>query len=232
MAYGMYSTRYINKNKVDGNAFISVGDAYKDPPRFLFRQPKKGEKVKTFRTDGAGKSGQTGNFTKVTYVGSKYQEANLYINSQPLADRKNGFGTHDARRRDEFSNATRTEQYRDALKKEKKRYTRSAEEAATELAQLEQESASFKKTMGKSQFTGPEHNFDLGRTRINEYNIKSKIDTFYRFDNDKGKHLGSERPVSGDYGAGAWDYGYSAPKFGGKSSTKTFLDKSHLKVGA
>ena len=28
---GMYSTRYFKKNKVDGNAYLCIGDAYHDP---------------------------------------------------------------------------------------------------------------------------------------------------------------------------------------------------------
>ncbi len=41
----MYATKYINKNTVDGNAYISIGDPYKDKPANVFRQPKKGDPV-------------------------------------------------------------------------------------------------------------------------------------------------------------------------------------------
>ena len=44
----MYSTRYVNKNKVDGNAYLAIGDPYKDPTANAFRQPKKGEKLTPF----------------------------------------------------------------------------------------------------------------------------------------------------------------------------------------
>ena len=40
----MYSTKLVNKNKVDGNAYITVGDPFTDPCANPFRQPKKGEK--------------------------------------------------------------------------------------------------------------------------------------------------------------------------------------------
>lgn len=40
----MYSTKLVNKNVMDGNAYITVGDPFKDPMANPFRQPKKGEK--------------------------------------------------------------------------------------------------------------------------------------------------------------------------------------------
>jgi hypothetical protein len=39
----MYSTRLLNKNIVEGNKYITVGDPYKDPLANTFRQDKKGE---------------------------------------------------------------------------------------------------------------------------------------------------------------------------------------------
>jgi hypothetical protein len=43
----MYSTHHINKNVVDGNAYITVGDPFLDAKANPFRQPKKGEKAPT-----------------------------------------------------------------------------------------------------------------------------------------------------------------------------------------
>lgn len=39
----MYATKLVNKNVVDNNAYISIGDPYKDAAQNVFRQPKKGE---------------------------------------------------------------------------------------------------------------------------------------------------------------------------------------------
>jgi hypothetical protein len=50
--------------------------------------------------------------------GNPWVETVKYLESQPENDRKNGFGSKDARRRDEFTNTTRTEQYREMLRKE------------------------------------------------------------------------------------------------------------------
>lgn len=44
----MYSTKLINKNYVDKNAYITVGDPYKTPAMNPFRAGKKGEHLKTF----------------------------------------------------------------------------------------------------------------------------------------------------------------------------------------
>ena len=46
----MYSTKLINKNKVDNNAYITVGDPFSDAKSNPFRQGKKGEKLVPFRT--------------------------------------------------------------------------------------------------------------------------------------------------------------------------------------
>lgn len=46
----MYSTKRLNKNVVDGNAYITVGDPYHDPKANPFRAVKKGEKLTPFQT--------------------------------------------------------------------------------------------------------------------------------------------------------------------------------------
>jgi hypothetical protein len=46
----MYSTKLINKCKVDNNAYITIGDPFTDPKPNPFRQGKKGEKLTPFQT--------------------------------------------------------------------------------------------------------------------------------------------------------------------------------------
>lgn len=41
----MYATKFVNKNIVDNNAYISIGDPYKDRQANVFRQPKKGDPI-------------------------------------------------------------------------------------------------------------------------------------------------------------------------------------------
>lgn len=45
----MYSTKLINKNLVENNKYITIGDPYKDPKANMFRQDKKGEKCMTVK---------------------------------------------------------------------------------------------------------------------------------------------------------------------------------------
>ena len=44
----MYSTKLLNKNVVEGNKYITIGDPYKDPLANTFRQDKKGDASKSF----------------------------------------------------------------------------------------------------------------------------------------------------------------------------------------
>lgn len=41
----MYSTKLHNKNVVDGQAYITIGDPYRDPKTNPFREGKKGDKA-------------------------------------------------------------------------------------------------------------------------------------------------------------------------------------------
>jgi len=228
---GMYSTRYFNKNKVDGNAYLCIGDAYHDPKANVFRQPVKGEaKPKTFVTTMVPMNEENGNFTKTKYFPSKYTDKTMYLETQPLNTRKNAFGSQDAFRRDEFSNNIRTSQYRDTLKKENKIYKKSKEAYEEELDALRAQSTAFTPA-GTSKYNEEVFSYDVGRTRIPEYDMKSKTDTFYKFSMSDGRFMGNTKPSGSDYGAGAWGYEYKPPQHGPKSQMKNFFDRSHLKVG-
>ena len=66
-------------------------------------------------------NGYFGNMGKpFMYMPDKYVEQLPYAKTQPYDTRKLGFGTHDASKRDEFTDRVRTEQYRDLLKREKR----------------------------------------------------------------------------------------------------------------
>ena len=54
----------------------------------------------------------------------KFLAEPLYITAQPADKRRLGFGSHDATRRDEFSNTVRTRQLREALSQEKSTFQR------------------------------------------------------------------------------------------------------------
>lgn len=234
----MYSTKRVNKNLVDGNAYITIGDPYKAVPANPFRQPKPGSKPPMpFQVKMIPQNEQNGNFTKLEYKPSGYSEAIKYLATQPLDSRKRGFGTKDAKRHDEFSNFIRTEQYRETIKREKQQHSSAAItdalEKLLEAKEQEQLLKTQEKTMsGTFSYDDQVEQFDIGRHRTTEFNPKATKDTFYVFADDREKRFGMSKPVSYDVGADAWNTVYKPPVHGGKSEVKKFRDKSHLNVSA
>ena len=91
----------------------------KGPMANPFRSSKKGEKLNPFKTAMVAHNADgNGNFTKLSYKASGYLESVNYSKTQPVGDRKLGFGTKDAFKSDEFTNAIRTSQHREAIVKE------------------------------------------------------------------------------------------------------------------
>lgn len=233
----MYSTRLVHKNSVDGNAYITIGDPFKERNENPFRESKKSDKT-PFRTKMKPVNEENGFFSKTTYKAGGFQEGIKYKDTQPLDQRKKGFGTKDAHKRDEFSNTMSTEQYRETLKKEAfLAATRSGnvqEELEALLASRTHTSPVFNTTAASdsSDFSYDSHVplFDIGRSRITPFDARSIKDTFYKFNGNRDKRFGSYRPSSCDVGLSAWDTVYRPPSHGGKSETKNFFDKSHLNV--
>lgn len=116
---GMYSSRYVHKSYVDGNAYITIGDPFVEVKGNPFRQGVKGEKLVKFNVAMVPKNEENGHFSKLKYMAGGYLESTRYLKSQPLELRKKGFGTKDAFKTDEFSNAVRTQQYRESIEKER-----------------------------------------------------------------------------------------------------------------
>jgi hypothetical protein len=189
-------------------------------------------------------NGENGHFGKLNYSGGGYLEATRYINAQPLDSRKKGFGSHDAKRRDEFANANRTEQFRATIAKESIVMAKSSENLQQTLSRLLEERALSQTskgetgmgTMSSSTLSGTSDfsyssrvpQYDIGRARVTPFDPRSIKDTYYRFSGDRPKRLGDYKPTSTDLGDGAWEVNYKPPTFGGRSETKNFLDNSHL----
>lgn len=235
----MYSTKLVNKNLVDNNAYISIGDPYKDQQQNVFRQPKKGEAPpKPMVMVQKPQNQENGNFSKVEYNAGNYREGNLYIESQPLDARKKGFGSRDAHRRDEFSNSVRTEQYRAQLIKEMQVSEKDAPRLLEELNKLKTErlmtaDSVLTKRRGcplNETYSSFVPQYDIGRTRVTPFDPKSIKDTYYKFDTNLDKRYGPMVPTSNTIGDSAWDLQYKPPKYGGKSEVRNFFDKSHLRV--
>lgn len=181
---------------------------------------------------------ENGNFSKIRYESGSYKEVNLYIETQPLDSRKQGFGSRDANRRDEFSNSVRTEQYRETLLKELKVKEKNAPNYLAEIERLKQERAStapLSMTRTRGHPLNETYNdfvpqYDIGRKRVTPFDPKAIKDTYYKFDTNYDKRMGSCRTSSSTIGECAWDLTYKPPSHGGRSEVKNFFDKSHLRV--
>ena len=103
---GYYATKhFLTCPKADG--YITIGDPY-----------TKKAKVPDSRIRGK-QFVNNAHFTAYKpqkYQGTPYNDTLGYLKAQPLDSRKNGFGSKDAHKRDEFLSALRTEQYRETLK--------------------------------------------------------------------------------------------------------------------
>jgi hypothetical protein len=176
----------------------------------------------------------------VNYVSQGYTDQINYKDTQPVDQRKKGFGTRDAHKRDEFSNVIATERYRETLRKEKLLTAESPEAINVKLTKLLADRAAadsnstLSLTHSNSFRTQKVTQYDIGRNRTTDFNPKAIKDTFYRFNDDQGREFGSSnyKPVNTDIGADAWNVQYKPPSFGGKSEVKNFYDKSHLNVSS
>ena len=114
----MYSTKVSNtKCAIDAGRYISINDPYNKDKKLPARwKSKQFEVPQQPGNAGDGYFGYSGK--SFSYQSDPYQEQRPYLKQQPPDKRKLGFGTHDASRRDEFSQTIRTEQYRETLQKE------------------------------------------------------------------------------------------------------------------
>lgn len=107
----MYQTRRFNPKTCE--SYLTVGDPFEKP-----KPNESRHKSKQFQTNPP-KQGQTaGYFTSHTYAADNFSDTNGYRMTQPRADRKLGFGSLDASRRDEFTLDVRAQQYKELLKGE------------------------------------------------------------------------------------------------------------------
>jgi len=261
----MYTTKLVHKNVVADNAYLHKGDTFHDFQINPFRQDEKktgkgtdkeGESKapNPFMTALVAHNAENGNFAKVKYVTPFAKKTTLepgeredmpdtikYITTQPLADRKKGFGTRDANRRDEFCNDIRAQQYRENLYKEKKLSGENSDVLKERLTRLLAERAKYDSTLGntnsnsdpmsQSMYNERVHQYDIGRSRITPFDPKSTKDSYYKFGNTAEKRFGEiPKPISYDIGESAWSCHYKPPSHGGKSEVKNFYDKSHMNV--
>eukprot|EP00944_MAST-04C_sp_MAST-4C-sp1_P006002 g6002.t1 len=250
----MYSSKPIHKNKHD-TSYITIGDPYdripsksEKNPRYHGKQfstvfPKKGN-IPSKVCFGDMKLGPQG----------KFLAEPLYIQSQPLDKRHLGFGSHDAFRRDEFSNTIRTRQLREALAQEKSTFQRSLlkgeapnprrlhDNYQSQIDSIEEEIARLEKKTGlgsrvdgesKRRDVAPtEFLYDIGRNRNTEFNPKISGDRFYVPNIKREKAYGKTHTTSQRHGMqeGCETKIDRKAEFVYVHSTDAFYDNTHLSV--
>ncbi len=218
----MYSTRRLNKNVVDGAAYITIGDPYNGNKAPL-PERWKGKRL-SCPPPGAA------TFTPFTYASEPYvAEAELYIKTQPVETRKNGFGSRDASKRDKHAMTRAMEAYREQLRKEMQYSNKRPSSSSTDRAPQPPTTTSTATAAKPRSFL-----YDIGRGRTTEFNPKLRRDTFYPPQNQgqgRCRGPGPYRRTSEAIGEGVWATEHAPPDFGSTSCTKAFLDHSHLHVG-
>mmetsp|Transcript_44259 Transcript_44259/g.88437 ORF Transcript_44259/g.88437 Transcript_44259/m.88437 type:complete len:249 (-) Transcript_44259:503-1249(-) len=169
------------------SSFITVGDNYvkksEPDPRLLGKQFSH-----FFPTQGiAGARPNNSLFErehKWLYGGEKYIDRTKYIQTQPPADRKKGFYSSDASRRDEFTLDIETEKYRERIRTEMMFADRFAKRQEEELTDEERAKFAAIEAEGKAKrwTHGPDYLFDLGKEATGgttPYEMKDSRDTWY-----------------------------------------------------
>jgi len=121
---------------------------------------------------------------KWLYGGEKYVDKTSYLQSQPPDARKKGFGSSDARRRDEFTLDIETEKWRERITKEMTFAEHFAARAEESMTQEERDRFRRLEEAGtEPRWThGPEFLFDLGKEATGgttPYEMKDARDTWY-----------------------------------------------------
>lgn len=248
----MYTSHAYNfKNSKD---FTCVGDPYLKKRVVMPRHTNK-----QFQTAPPKKGQTAGYFHKMTYNPDTYQSSKRYIQIEPLKDRKQGFGSRDARRRDEFSSDVRTRQWREKLKSEAV-YT-AIDEKDLDTPYLDPlQLAALKAEKYREQYADkpelfqtkvPFYTYDIGREENASTPICTKCsrDTFY-CPHRVGRNTktlrrpGTAPTTYGNYGA--WDdsmpqadrpatrgerYAAQKPKYGNVHVVDHFYDQGHIHTG-
>jgi hypothetical protein len=231
---GFYSTKMPHKNVLTGGTgYISVGDPYKGA---------KNDSPARYK----GKQMMVGPLPSIpfSYASDMYQDKSGYVKTQPLDQRKLGFGSHNASCRDEFTTTIRTEQYREQLKTEKNvkpmpPKSRKPLPNQSPRAKIKLIPESPGSPTGAADFpsglTPCKHLYDIGRNLETNFDPRSPTDTFYNALQCKSRARGNRRTggywlSSQDVGEGTvgLDHATCKPEFGNVRTTKQFADRSHL----
>lgn len=163
-----------------------------------------------------------------------------YSKTQPLKNRKLGFGSRDASKTGEFTCWKTTERYRSVVKQENKLIESHRNESKEKeiLQRLPKGEPLPPKDRDGRSLDMPMFMYDIGRSskslkRSNgdAYDPKSTRDCFYNLPKHaKGdiRRLGTHRPSSAVIGQYAWKHQYRRPEYGSSNGCEKFFDRGHL----
>lgn len=218
----MYSTRRVNKNVVEGGAYITIGDPY------LSNKAPAPDRWKGKRLACPARPPPF--FSPFTYTSEPVPEADPAKPPPSEATGKAagfGFGSRAPNVRDEFALTKRTEAYRETLRQETKLHLKRGASGKGSSS-----SGSGGSTAKSAAEAPRSFLYDIGRGRTTAFNPKLRRDTYYALAQDQGRRIGSHRLTSHDVGQGIWVMEHVPPQFGSLSCTKAFYDASHLHVAS
>jgi len=243
----MYTTKEFQPK--NAKSYLTVGDPFDK------KQPVDSRhKSKQFITCPP-KEGQTaGYFNNIPYMPDAFQDVSSYRLSQPRANRKLGFGSFDAHKRDEFTSSLRSLQYRELLKSEQnfnKKWAeeekqsssssspnnlKSSQQLMNDISQQRDNELQNDRSKTLFQNNVPELLYDIGKeTGSTPICNKCPRNTFFckhRLASESSDGQGQLR--RGPYKTTNQDIGaikettIGKPQHGIKSQIKSFYDNSHL----
>ena len=235
---GLYTKKNMHPQIHLDVGYTTVGEKYIDPHKMFGVNPR--YQGKQFVTRPLlDKSGGVGYFTKDSYQGTMYVDKSGYLKTQPLDKRKNGFGSKDASKRDEFMSFIRTEQYRSTIKTEKQIMDEQTEKSdpGGQGRQLLLKTFAATDQGFPAGRTEVKHLYDVGRSLETEFDPRASRDCFYNnlmcpsragAATSCARRNGGMWTSSGEVGHGVNDMEMEHPHHGHVRATKTFYDKSHL----
>lgn len=168
------------------SSYISIGDAYGKKAQRDDREKGLQFQVEFPKSGMGGARDNKALFErehKWLFGGEKYVDVTGYRLSQPLDQRKKGFGSSDARRRDEFSNDIEVQKWRERIGTEMEFANRFAKHQESMLSQEEKDEIDKLAEAPSARWThGPKFLFDLGKEATGgttPYEMKDARDTWY-----------------------------------------------------
>lgn len=161
---------------------------------------------------------------KWLFGGEKYVDRTNYHKTQPLENRKLGFASHDASRRDEFTLDIETQKWRERIAIEMQfaeRFAKRKEEEMTPEERAEMDRL-LAEDSERRWTHGPKYLFDLGKEATGgttPYEMKDARDTWYskhrvKAENDGQQHTGGMMLSSHAYGDNLKNYHeWTKPEF-------------------